>query len=95
MSNLYVGGQTQSRYAAHELPCFCLIDPQLAINYLITSFSVCVIGSCVSSVSDKLALIKEQDTISRLEEAIYRQGRAIDIHEIVLICNKDLNYPQC
>lgn len=71
-----------------SFPYFCLIDPQLAINYLITSFSPRVIGLHVSSASDKLALIKDQDTISSLGEAIYRQGRAIDIHEIVLICNK-------
>ena len=69
-------------------PYFCLIDPQLAINYLITSFSPGVIGLHVSSASDKLALIKDRDTITSLGEAIYRQGRAIDIHEIVFICNK-------
>lgn len=85
----------QSRYAVYELPFFHLIDPQLPINYLITSFSLHVTGLYVNSVSEKLALIKDQDSISSLEEAIYSQGRAIDIHEIVLICNKDLNYCQC
>lgn len=44
--------------AVYELSYFCLIDFQLAINYLITSFSLHVIGLYVSSASDKLALIK-------------------------------------
>lgn len=53
------------------------------------------LGLYVISHGDKLALIKEQDSLSSSGEAICRQGRAIDIHEIVLICNKDLNYHQC
>lgn len=86
---------TELIYAVYELPYFSLIDPQLAISYLITSFSLHVIGLHVSSVSDKLALIKDQDTIGSQGEAINRQRRTIDIHEIVFICIKDWNYQQC
>lgn len=85
---------TEQIFAIYELPYFSLIDPQLAISHLITSFSLYVIGLHVSSVSDKLALIKDQDTIGSQGEAINRQ-KTRDIHEIVLICIKDWNYQQC
>lgn len=68
---------------------FCLIDPQLAVKYLISSFSPESDWLLhVSRAGDKLALIKEQDTIPSQGEAISTQRRAIDIHEIVSVAIK-------